>query len=1620
MLRGKNVIKNRILAGVLATTLAVSIFGGVAYFNGNEAFAKPTLKGIEELVESHSAGSGDTNPTPFIILEVVPSLSDAKFGYLVGGEEPVYEGKSIKDMPSKAERTMRFDEVSYDPTGLDIYGSAFSWKNEDYRYKEPDVFDDDDEVRSLDIKGTFIPEENGWYDTTDITSDYVLFDGNVEDIYDDNNTEGVVLYRKTQAYRMSSGYTGSYAFNLRLIADALEMPVEVETGIYNSQYFVASEVGASTDFSEDVVLFKAEKLGSGEFLEYAGVVRIIGDELMLIAADDSQTKIGTEAGELFDEASIYNYYSVQESSESGQNLYRIDGAPISGGPYGMKLGFSRVEGEIYTSTNAPVEKGPYYVASGSSDEYSFISDKSGNYNFVADYSLTDVYQSVRYAGGFKNSEWFKQNVLDREPGAECDNLIVDVVPVTVDMLADKIDNANLVYFAGGYTASDLSAETAIKVVNKVAEDDLPVILEYSTYSSAKTAGFPNFQKMALCLMQNAISHISGTDAWDNLNYNDPAASGYLLKTTKFYNADAAKMDAEANDISYVSGTIFMNDDIYTSGTGVVAPDFNDSYGKEKRETNFKDILDEYEREKPYIELYDDWSKFNSTVSKATSIRYILNSHKNRAVVKSKLNVLDIEPYATSQYADQSELETNVYKNGRWISARYTLTRDTMTKEWISTNLAEHLKGKENDSITLRQMGTKEFVGKNDDLNSDYDLIYIGMDTALMNTSGIDNNDTGTKKKSVSPVYNFRHGDWAFFDKLIYAHLGDRFNVLKEWGNPVDQLHTAGNDITSDKVRELTEYVQAGYALILSDSFFDLNSADVRLNDDTLDNTSNMHKFLMEVLAKDGTGNYMYYGKNVFRRGALESGTIGYDRARSTIAKYLNISKLTIETISAPNTYDGDALDNYIPMNADGTHTMRFEVKLTNDAAVDASSTTYDCKLYLDLDADGKFEDGEALGGLEVDGQSAERFELKSGNTYTITRNTPDEYVGFLSWKLAFVQNEKETGSASTSFNNVRSAITGFSAVQNTGKKPPIDVLQITPNPGQQNNLDLTSEPMQTLYTQVKDFTVSVHAVTVGDYIQKKDRTDTYDAREMTYYDYLSQFDMVVIGFADDIHFEAPENGGRVTVCYPDWWRRTYGGDPAISRENAYYDAILGIREYVLSGQSILFTHDLSSRVAFDTYYAGGFYANKYLSDVMGMDRYGRRISDNESLSYKNDYKIKLGSNDQGGTDSYKLKKYDSVYDFYQVKGQNASEIFGFTEANILRSATNAGANTYRNAWGITTRGYTNLFDIKDEDVPKNNTTWKETVTALNEGQITQYPFRITSGTSGEKESQFEVASTHPQYFQLNLDTDSRDDNTNDDVVVWYTISNDGSSSGSRYTNRHKFYQALYGDARNNYYIYSKGNVTYTGSGHAAVTSDKERKLFVNTLVAAYSSGLHSPKVIFKENPWDSAANITSTCLPYDPKLTNTEELTDKAAVEADEGGFITDTVKVNFKTINNNFRESKNNLYVEYYLQTTEGSDIVIDGVSYKTLNPTSIKVDTGTGSLTDVGDAHVLANYKVYQASFRLADINISQANKLNKENAKIWVRISTVPIEDPTTIAATESISPFEITAMKLYDLK
>ena len=78
------------------------------------------------------------------------------------------------------------------------------------------------------------------------------------------------------------------------------------------------------------------------------------------------------------------------------------------------------------------------------------------------------------------------------------------------------------------------------------------------------------------------------------------------------------------------------------------------------------------------------------------------------------------------------------------------------------------------------------------------------------------------------------------------------------------------------------------------------------------------------------------------------------------------------------------------------------------------------------------------------------------------------------------------------------------------------------------------------------------------------------------------------------------------------------------------------------------------------------------------------------------------------------------------------------------------------------------------------------------------------------------------------------------MVVWYTLG-----QGTSKYSESDYFSVTGNDAANNYYIYSKGNVTYSGAGHSTMSkaiSEDELKLFVNTIIWSINSGNNAPQI----------------------------------------------------------------------------------------------------------------------------------------------------------------------------------
>jgi hypothetical protein len=181
-----------------------------------------------------------------------------------------------------------------------------------------------------------------------------------------------------------------------------------------------------------------------------------------------------------------------------------------------------------------------------------------------------------------------------------------------------------------------------------------------------------------------------------------------------------------------------------------------------------------------------------------------------------------------------------------------------------------------------------------------------------------------------------------------------------------------------------------------------------------------------------------------------------------------------------------------------------------------------------------------------------------------------------------------------------------------------------------------------------------------------------------------------------------------------------------------------------------------------------------------------------------------------------------------------------------------------------------------------------------------------------------VTDTSAQPWQLNLDLDSNADKDSD-VTVWYTLDNGSAVTGANGENFNSAYHASPFDARNNYYIYNRGSVTCSGFGRGiAAGNPKEMQLFINTLVAACSSGIRKPSVtIYADTQYEKEKE--RDVLPYDPQVFRESEKESVYKTDMQDAYYF-----VYFRPVDFNASDVEHQIDAEFYAGF--GSDTTYDG----------------------------------------------------------------------------------------------
>lgn len=1421
---------------------------------------------------------------------------------------------------------------------------------------------------------------------------------------------------------------------------------------------------------------------------------------------------------------VYNFQSIADAcfvkvTENGD--YYVSRATL------CKDGDYRIE-DRYDEN----QTGSYIMVTASSVEIKTDEDtdfdSAQTYDFIGD-DRENALETIRYNGGINNKEWFKKQVLNlsgegkyegtASVSGDVDDLKIEVTTLTLQELedltnpnvsADKsycgvdLDDVDLIYLSGKGNYSGDEPKNMKYAASKIAQmvfgitDDkgnrsdaarVPVIIDYGFYKKNSDAKHKAMTNLVLTLLR--VSEADPDKSLAKKIVNSPGMFDKALDDTTYkdkVNTIFTSFAQTAGIEKYNENTLgtlkeFLTENVYLyddneGNKPYVASDYLtdiDSskqwiYSAVKKEIQYENFLTE--------KSGSGGNKLAENITKASVTRYILNWYMHRVTVKSSIRVLDLEPCYDFDDTSKSELQTAVV-NMMGMTGIYDAS-----------------------AINIKQMSSAEFIGKIEDLNEKYDMIYLGARVGKMNT------ENGVT------VYNDPQ-----MKGLIYSHVGDYYDyatdtttenvtLARETYNARHRLQDAsldhgktedddpknksadvyrgpGNDMNSTRYEEFRQFIEAGYPVIIADTFIKYENDNIPVaSTATLDKNSYFYKLVDFALKKDENGQYLYWQKNIFTESQLKDNTadtkLGTTLSvrRSVFCNYLNLSKLSVNWVT---TY-GAAYPQELKYNSDqngasnggslekidGKYQLQYIFNLQNDAAISQTGTTYDCKLFVDKNADGRFSGSDYVEGKtytsseEVSGlivyirkgdewnkvdpiatANGSRYELRTGETYRVIRALPEEYVGVIPWKLVFYDNADRL---------VRTAKSGYTSVPQQNGKKTIRVLQLLSNNNNNWNLHdeqngdtkfskyikgLTDWNVVGLDEVRSDGTVipstSIDSMTVTYLINDKLKiggTSDTDIQKIYQesYNLFQQYDMLILGFGDAYKFGY-----------------TYGAYdpskeiPAGIMENVKRNLAVGwaVRDYIESGKSILFTHDTTSYVNniqsvipyndngnaethHSNYWYWGYEFNKTIRASVGLDRYGalkeyyqQRAASSTGEEQKRDQEylntLKSYTFDE-------IKEPNSDNDLMQKEGLTKYTVVRFLRS-YLEDLRKTGSSTVKfpveNSL-LRRAGYDN-GNGPEWNHPSNLLMGDYAgssliATQVNDGQITQYPYQIS------KSEQLEISNTHYQWLQPNMELDRNGDGKND-IVVWYCIS--GVTDGNyKKTN---IYNITPNDVVNNYYIYTMGNVTYSGAGHSKPSKESEIKLFINTMIAAYNAGVTAPSVSFKDK---SGSKIQSVYMLYDP--VNHIVLDDK------NNG----TISVNFQADDYNILAGGQQLCVEFYKSCADDTSgaISVDGITGKVLRlktdgENGLKITDSNGNVISpterngVMNCYPITNGATYSLKFSSDEMGLFSTDTsgtiLNEgaQASTIYARVYTV--YDNGSKVTPYGIAELSISAQELFEL-
>lgn len=514
---------------------------------------------------------------------------------------------------------------------------------------------------------------------------------------------------------------------------------------------------------------------------------------------------------------------------------------------------------------------------------------------------------------------------------------------------------------------------------------------------------------------------------------------------------------------------------------------------------------------------------------------------------------------------------------------------------------------------------------------------------------------------------------------------------------------------------------------------------------------------------------------------------------------------------------------------------------------DNAPENFTVKVYADYNADGMFKEYNKESGY-ISELLCSKNLTKSSGSYEVDTSVYSSFVGYLDWKVEIYAGDdtKPKTVVTSSFQFKKLTADKSGAVKLSVLQVYPDVINMFNDDGTfqkrgnykdvgglvlSGNGNTNSQKFKQFLDAVQDYDVTVNAMSVTEF-NDKCNTDANDA---------SKYDMLIIGFGD-----------------------SYGGEYDFNN-----NAMNVIKKYI-DDKAIMMSHDtmtlsINRAVTTNANGSGAKGNTKFTNELKGTIGQSRYENDNISYSSTGSYVVNtdgsvtftikctddgdvylagsmFGEGDWGTTKQKMTSLGDNMYEYtipasQLTKGTTYSYKFVSKGNNFWKdpysSDTDANGNScflYGQEKTAKSLGQT-LYAIRSNDEPHGVTrdganfyeqSKTTTVREVSQAQITEYPYNLSgegiSSGSVDGQNAIRISQTHTQWYQLDLE--------NEEISPWFNLVADGSYFGAMAD------QFNSGDARNFYYTYSIGNITYSGTGHTSNYTDSELKLFVNTIIRA--------------------------------------------------------------------------------------------------------------------------------------------------------------------------------------------